>query len=240
MADTVNSLIEELSKILDRNRQQRAQAQTQDAAAGFADGLKRGTPDDGGFGKAYDNVMLDRKKQDFTNQLVKGREDANKASLASGVSSSYGGDKAYATRGTSPSAASLSPSTTAEGRVKLGQDYAHVQSLLQNNPYADRGDARAAELLKTNPYRQAPPPEPNTPTTSGMDPRITDAVSRPTQMVRMQPGGPAPAQSGEPGVMMMPEDRITAQPPQVYPEPQQPDYNLIDAYQAYQRQRGGL
>lgn len=215
MADTVDGLIKALSEILDRNRQQRAQVQTQQAAQSVAE------PDAAsGFNEGFSRAM----KQQEQAKAMRNPE------------SGYGGDRAVSPynfkNSPGPSAASLSPSTTAAGRVKLGQDYARLQGLLNNNPYREApytpsSDPALEERKKRftqdlmNRRGESGGPlggagqELNTPTTSSMDPSVVGAVSRPTQMVQM--GQPA-----------------------AYPTTEQPDYALLDAYQAYQKQRGGL
>lgn len=121
----VTRLIQELSGILEQNRQKR-------------------------------NVM-----DSMLQGLKQGREmaQAKKPQPAGGPESSYGNDRGASPfsykNSPTPSAKSLSPSTSREGRLGIASKYAETQGreseLLSKNPY-NKPSAREAELLNSNPY----------------------------------------------------------------------------------------
>lgn len=180
----VTRLIQELSGILEQNRQKR-------------------------------NVM-----DSMLQGLKQGREmaQAQKSTAApDSPETSYGGDRSvspYSYKNSpSPSAKSLSPSTSREGRLGIASKYAETQGreaeLLSKNPY-NEPSAREMELLNSNPYRGAESANPTDvavqeelakrtaqrtaqrsgqgsplggagmppPTSNGLDPSIVDSVSR--------------------------------------------------------------
>lgn len=253
MADQqVDKFITELSQILEHNRQQRAASENElaksdaqqvaagddtagnglNASSGFAQGLK------GGMGKKKPD---DKPSQESIN--AKDYRDK---------SSGYGGDSAvnpYNLQVGAPTAEGMSPSTTSAGRVGLAQNYARTNELLANNPYR----------LEENAAPGGPP-----------DPALEEQKKRFTQQLMNQrgeaggplggAGQPAPGY-GNPNDPYLNQDTsvpasmlsssVTArgraggqqapmQQPIPYPTTTQPDMALLEAYQQYQRQRGGL
>jgi hypothetical protein len=123
----VSRLIEELSNILNQNREKR---NTMDA---MLTGLAQG--------QAQAQARTAQAAAENGQAAGRGASEAAKAAGApSGAESSYGGDgdvSPYSRTGGMPrvSSRALSPSTTREGRLKLGGDYARTQQLLSENPY---------------------------------------------------------------------------------------------------------
>jgi hypothetical protein len=230
----VSRLIEELSNILNQNREKRntmdammtglaqgqAQAQARTAQAAASNGAAAG----------------------------QGAYAAGKKAGEPGPSeSSYGGDgkvSPYSRTGGMPaiSAGAMSPSTTSEGRAKLGGEYARTQQLLSENPYRMQENApeyrpnmdpaleeqkrRFTQSLMLSRGQSGgplggagqPPPQGD-----GLDPNVVTAVSR--------SGGPV-APMGPPGIQAQPQ--AAAGPPQGWSPD---DYALLESLS--QRYPGG-
>ena len=214
----VDKLIAELSSILEQNRQKR------NAMDAMLTGMQQG----------YTQAQQRAASGAAAAGTAAGRgasEAAKTAGAPSGAESSYGGDgkvSPYSRTGGMPrvSSSALSPSTTREGRLKLGGDYARTQQLLSENPY--RMEENASYTPNTDPALEEqkrrftqnlmlsrgesggplggagqPPPQGD-----GLDPNVVNAVSRSGGPVApmMNLGGaqgpgqaqPMPAQGGPP------------------------------------------
>lgn len=156
----VSRLIDELSSILEQNRQKR------NAADAMLMGIQQG--------HAAAQARMAQGAAANGAAAGRGAYEAGKKAGAPGPSeTSYGGDESispYSRTGGAPqvSARALSPSTGREGRLRLGEDYARTQSLLNENPYR----------LQEN----APAYQPNT------DPALEEQKKRFTQNLMMQRG----------------------------------------------------
>lgn len=162
----VSRLIEELSGILEQNRQKRnaADAMLMGIQQGHAAAQARRQQDGAAAGAAAGRGAYEAGKS--TGEGPMGSPETG-----------YGGDRQvspYSFKNTpSASEKALSPSTSREGRLKLGEDYARTQQLLSENPYR----------MEEN----APAYQPNT------DPALEEQKRRFTQnlmLSRGQTGGP--------------------------------------------------
>jgi hypothetical protein len=230
----VSRLIDELSNILNKNREKRnaadamlvgiqqghAQAQARQAEAAAANGKAAGAG-------AY--------------------EAGKKAGQPHAAESGYGDDRQaspYNMKNSPPvSAASLSPSASREGRTKLGGEYARTQQLMSENPYRMEENAPAYRpnndpALEEQKRRftqnlmlqrgQAGGPlggagQP-APAGDGLDPAVVNAVSR--------SGGAVP-QMGQPNMQPQPAAAAAGTPNGWSPD----DYALLQSLS--QRYPGG-
>ena len=177
----VTQLIEQLSQVLEQNRQKRQQTETymrgvqaakdQQVQGASAGGAKLNAASGFSEGLAASQQKKPAEEQPQAQSMTPG-------GMIPGAESGYGGDGAvspYSRTGGMPrvSSSALSPSTTREGRLELGGDYARTQQLLSENPYRMEENAPA--------YR------PNT------DPALEEQKRRFTQnlmLSRGQSGGP--------------------------------------------------
>ncbi len=269
MADQqVDKFISELSQILERNRQQRANTENElaksdaqqvasgggtagnglNASSGFAQGLK------GGMGQ--------KKPTDD-----KAGQEAINAKDYRDKSSSYGGDVAvnpYNLRVGMATPEGMSPSTTSAGRVGLAQNYARTQELLADNPYrleenaAPPGPADSALEEQKKRFTQrlmnqrgeaggplggagqqgADYGNPKDPYLN-QDTTVPASVLSPSVTARGRVGAGQDAAHTQ---QLLASNPYAQPAPEAipYPTPQQPDMALYEAYQAMQRQRGGL
>lgn len=266
----VDKFITELSNILERNRQQRAATESElaqsdaqqvaagndkpagnglNASSGFAQGFK------GGMGKAKPGA------DDKTSQAAINAKDYKDKS------SSYGGDAAgnpYNLRVGMATPEGMSPSTTSAGRVGLAQNYARTQELLADNPYrleenaAPPGPADSALEEQKKRFTQrlmnqrgeaggplggagqqgADYGNPKDPYLN-QDTTVPASVLSPSVTARGRVGAGQDAAHTQ---QLLASNPYAQPAPEAipYPTPQQPDMALYEAYQAMQRQRGGL
>ena len=173
----VDRLIQELSGILEQNRQKR------NAADAMMLGLQQGQAQ----AQARKATQLGAAGQ-AGHEASKGAGRMAQATSFADSRSGYGGDpgNAYSLKGGQASAGTLSPSTTREGRLGLASKYAEANGgpskreseLLSKNPYTGSG----YEFLEEN---AAPPGTP--------DPALEEQKKRFTQnlmLSRGQAGGP--------------------------------------------------
>ncbi len=221
----VSRLIQELSGILEQNRQKR------NAADAVMLGLQQGQAQ----AQARKAEQLGAAGQ-AGYEASKGAGRAAQAADFADPATSYGGDRKVSpySRAASPgmSASSLSPSTTREGRLGLASKYAEAQGgpsqreaqLLSKNPYTGSG----YEFLPENAAAPSMTPDPALeeqkkrftqnlmlsrgqtggpmggagqapPPGDGLDPAVVNAVSGSGGPVgQMNPGAPAP-QAAAPG-----------------------------------------
>lgn len=242
----VSRLIQELSGILEQNRQKRnaADAMMLGMKQGYQQAQERASQGAAAAGQA----------------AGRGASQAAQAAGAADPSSSYGGDRGASpySRAASPgvSAGALSPSTTRQGRLDLASKYAESQGapsrrdeqLMSKNPYTGSGyeflpENAAAPSMTPDPALeeqkkrftqnlmlsrgqtggpmggagQMPPPG------DGLDPAVVDAVS--------QSGGPI-GQMGQTMPSAGASPVASAQPMPATGVPQgwsQDDYSLLEA-----------
>jgi hypothetical protein len=209
----VSRLIDELSNILNQNREKR------NAADAMLMGIQQG----------HAQAQARQAEAAAANGKVAGQGASEAAKLAGQphpAESGYGSDRQSSPynmkNSPSPSAKGLSPSTSREGRLKLGQDYAHTQQLLSENPYRMEENAPAytpnndpaleeqkrrftQNLMLSRGQTGGPMGGAGQPAPAGdgLDPSVVNAVSNsggpiaPMGPPNMQPQAPAP-QPGAP------------------------------------------
>jgi hypothetical protein len=189
----------------------------------------------------------------------RGAAEAARTAGAPGPSeSSYGGDgkaSPYSRTGGMPaiSAGAMSPSTTSEGRAKLGGEYARTQQLLSENPYRMQENAPAyrpntdpaleeqkrrftQNLMLSRGESGGPlggagqrPPQGD-----GLDPNVVNAVSRPSKMNPMMQTMEDRTSGAVPPSVLNQTSRPSGGPPQGWSPD---DYALLESLS--QRYPGG-
>jgi hypothetical protein len=171
-------LIQELSGILEQNRQKRNAADAM--TLGLQQGFQRAQAQKAQQGAAAGQAGY---------EASRGAGRAAQAASFGDSQSGYGGDRgnAYGMRDTQASAKTLSPSTSREGRLGLASRYAEAQGAPSR---------RESELLSKNPYTGSGYeflPENDTPPSMTPDPALEEQKKRFTQnlmLSRGQTGGP--------------------------------------------------